>query len=179
MKKTKLLLFLLVISLISTNVIFSQNGKTTQTTVDFKIRNLGFNVDGYFKEAKMNVVFNENDLSQSSISGKVAVKSIDTDIEKRDLHLKQEEYFDADNYPNIIFESSKITLKSQNTYNVTGKLTIKNVTKDISIPAKIKTTATGLELSVYFEIDRRDYNVGSGSLALSDTAKITITYLQK
>ena len=179
MKKAKLLLYIFTICLSTSAISQNNDSKTAHVSVSFKIRNLGFNTNGYFKDAKMEVVFNENDLSQSSISGKVFVKSIDTGIEKRDEHLKLEEYFDANNYPHILFKSSKIILKSKNTYNVTGNLTIKNTTKEITIPIKIKSKTSALELSTYFEIDRRDYGVGSSSLALSNTAKITITYLQK
>lgn len=181
MKKVKQLVFFLIVFFLITNQTYCQNNDVidTHVSVDFKIRNLGFNVDGYFKDAKMYVVFNENDLSQSSISGKVSVKSIDTDNKKRDEHLRQEEYFGAENYPYILFKSSKIVLKSKDSYNVTGDLTIKNTTKEITIPFKIKNTESGLELSTYLEINRLDYNVGDSSFALSNTAKITITYLKK
>ncbi|WP_299883153.1 YceI family protein [uncultured Lacinutrix sp.] len=181
MIKTKSIFFFFTFLFLIANYSYSQsnNDVNTHVTVDFKIRNLGFNVDGYFKDTKMNVLFNKNDLANSSISGKVSVKSINTDIEKRDEHLKQEDYFDAKKYPYILFKSSKIIFKSGDTYNVTGELTIKNTTKEITIPFKIKNTTSGLELSTYFEINRRDYKVGGSSFALSNTAKISITYLKK
>jgi len=181
MKKVKQIIFFCTVFFLIGGQTYCQNSNTIDThiSVNFKIKNIGFNVDGYFKEAEMNVVFDKNNLSQSSISGKVSVKSIDTDIKKRDEHLKQEDYFDAENYPNITFKSLKIAPKSEDTYNVTGELTIKNTTKKITIPFNIKNTQSGLELTTNFEINRRDYKVGGGSFTLSNTAKIAITYLKK
>lgn len=181
MKKTAQILFLYAFIISAINHVNSQINKetTTQVFVEFKIRNLGFNVEGHFKDVEMNVLFDENNLSKSSITGKVLVESIDTDIEKRDEHLKQEAYFDANTYPYIHFKSSKIVLKSKDTYDVTGELTIKNTTKTITIPFNIKKTSSRLDLSTYLEINRRDYHVGNSSLALSKTVKITITYLKK
>lgn len=181
MKTLKKLLYIFSFFMISIGISFSQkiDREDYQSSVEFKIKNLGFEVDGRFNEAVFNINFDENDISKSSFSGNVSVESIDTDNNKRDKHLRKEAYFDAKNYPKISFESSQIIRISKENYNITGRLTIKDISKQITIPLKTMRTQAGLELSTYFEIDRLDYKIGDNSLVLSDTVKITITYLQK
>ena len=100
MKKIKIALVLFI------GFTFSFIGNTqdlkTQVSVDFKIRNLGINVDGLFKNATITTNFNAQDVSQWTLCGSVKVNSITTGNKKRDKHLLEDDYFDANIYPEIV-----------------------------------------------------------------------------
>ena len=67
------------------------------------------------------------------LEGSINVDTINTNNTKRDNHLKTNAFFDSKKYPEITFKSTKITAtKNKNKYKVTGKLTIKNITKKIN-----------------------------------------------
>ena len=170
--KTILILFS---SLLLSFTAFSQK-MDTRASVDFKIRNLGINVDGHFDTSTITTNFKSQDVSMWVLSGNVAVNSIDTDNKKRDTHLNSEDYFDSTTYPEITIEATKFKKTSKNNYDVTVSLTIKKTTKSIVIPMEIINDERSLSLKTYFEIDRLDYRVGESSFVMSNTVKINISY---
>ncbi|WP_299333037.1 YceI family protein [uncultured Psychroserpens sp.] len=175
MKKIKITLVLLAGMTLSFSS-FAQNSKTI-ASVDFKIRNLGINVDGRFKQSTITTNFTSPDHTQWSLSGSVETKSIDTDNNKRDKHLKEEDYFDVDAFPKITLKATNFKKVSAQKYDVTAKLTIKETTKTITIPMEIIGDANSFKLRSNFEINRRDYGVGGSSLILSNTVKISVYYV--
>ncbi|MCD2258336.1 YceI family protein [Psychroserpens luteolus] len=177
MKKIKITLVLLT-SMVFSLMSFAQDTKT-QISVDFKIRNLGFNVDGYFSSASITTNFNSNNSAQWTLSGSVKANSIATGIKKRDEHLLREDYFDVKTYPDITLKATGFKKISENKYKVEVNLTIKDVTKRITIPMQISDDDNSLKLSAYFEINRRDFGVGGSSLTLSNTARINVNYTLK
>jgi polyisoprenoid-binding protein YceI len=146
--------------------------------VTFKIKNAGIGVDGSFKEYTATVQFDPKNLGASHIEGKIKTKSINTGINGRDNHLRKEEFFNVDKYPEINFKST--TIKQQGAvYLITGKLTIKDVTKEVSLPLKQSQNGT---LEVYessLTINRLDYHVGEDSWTMSDEVLITIKITTK
>ena len=71
----------------------------TTGSVQFHIKNAGITVDGTLKGLSASVKFDENDLVNSSIYASVKTATINTGIDKRDEHLKKDEYFDVANHP--------------------------------------------------------------------------------
>lgn len=94
-------------------------------------------VDGYFKIYGGEVTSkSETDFTDAIITFTADVNSINTDNEQRDGHLKSPDFFDAAKYPNISFKSvSMKPTKTANEYELTGELTIKGVTKKVSLKA--------------------------------------------
>lgn len=148
--------------------------QTLVSSVTFKIKNAGIGVDGSFKGFQGTVNFNPDDLSSSKFNVSVESKTIDTDNKTRDNHLREDEYFDVEKYPNISMKSTKIEKVSENKYKATFDLTLKGKTKSVSFPFSYTKTSTGYKLNGSFEIDRRDYNVGGSSWILSDDVKIVV-----
>lgn len=146
----------------------------TTASVVFYIKNAGIMVDGSFSGLKANVKFNPDDLSNSSISASVAVKTIKTGIDLRDKHLKGKDYFQEDKYPRISMESVSFSKGSGSNYIGKFKLTIKDVTKTISVPFTFNESNGQGTFKGEFELNRRDYTVGSSSWTLSDNAKVKI-----
>jgi len=177
MKKIKIALVLFIGFTFS--FIGNSQDLKTQISVDFKIRNLGINVDGFFKNATITTNFKAQDISQWTLSGNVKVNSIATGNKKRDEHLLEDDYFNAKTYPEIVIEATNFKKVSENKYDVTVILTIKETTKTIIIPMQIINSDNNLKLNTYFEINRRDYGVGGSSFVLSDTAKINVNYTLK
>jgi len=142
---------------------------TANSSATFSIVNMGLTVEGKFNSGVIGeVIFDENDLSSSSIEAHINTKSIDTGIEMRDNHLRNADYFEVDKYPKISFKSTEIT-KSGSGYTATGKFTIKDVTKTIKIPFTYSNNAfTGK-----FDISRVAYHVGEKSWVMRDKVNIT------
>jgi polyisoprenoid-binding protein YceI len=117
---------------------------TTEWAIDATHAHVGFSVphmvvsevEGQFKSFSGNVALDEKDPTRSRVSFTAQVASIDTDNADRDEHLKGPEFFDAAKYPQIQFKSTKIT-KSGKGYKVVGELTIRGVTKPVTLDATL------------------------------------------
>lgn len=146
--------------------------------VTFEIAHLGFSkVKGGFSAIEGILHFTE-DIVNSSINISIDVNSINTGIAKRDEHLKNEDFFEATKYPKITFISTSIK-QSNNGYIALGKLTLKNVTKDIELPFNLMgrgTTKWG-DYSAYtsnITINRLDFNVSEESVGLGNDVNVEI-----
>ncbi len=148
--------------------------KTIVSSVTFKIKNAGIGVDGSFKGFQGSVDFDPNNLSSSKFDVSVNSKTVDTDNDTRDNHLREDEYFGVEKHPKISMKSTKIEKSSDGKYKATFDLTLKGKTKSVSFPFSYNKTSTGYKLSGSFEIDRRDYGVGGSSWILSDDVKVFI-----
>jgi polyisoprenoid-binding protein YceI len=177
MKKIILLSFILLI----TKCTFAQDYVPVNegSKVSFKIKNLGFNVDGFFSGLKGSIKFNPADLSGSFFDISIDANTINTDNSSRDNHLREESYFDVKNHPVIRFVSAKVTASNKKgTLFIFGKLTIKNKTEDISFPFTATESNGGYVFDGEFKINRRDFEVGGGS-TLSDNVVVTLHVVSK
>ncbi len=169
----RLIFFICIVFLIS------EGSLAQNSTVDFKIKNIGMYVDGKFKDVTINSNFNKENLENSYINATIKVNSITTENAKRDKHLLSDDFFDATNYPTIKLESTKIEKVSENSYRLKAKLTIKKTTKKIVIPLEILKNNESITIKSNFKLNRRDYSVGGSSWVLSNTVKIKIVYITK
>lgn len=152
----KYFLSLLLLSLFVSPV-FSQGFKAESSYVEFKVSNLWVNtVTGTITGWTGNVDFNKSNPTQSKFDVKIAVKTIDTDNEERDEHLRSADFFEAETYPTIHFKSIRINTQKDGSLAVVGKLTIKDVSNEVTMPFKVQDNKLVGELT----IKRMDYNVG-------------------
>src|SRR5688572_18263274 len=87
-------------------------------------------VDGSFKNVEATIRTSKSDFSDAVAEMTAQVNSVDTDNEKRDTHLQAPDFFDAAKFPTIVFKSTSFQKAAeQNTYTVTGNLTLHGVTK--------------------------------------------------
>jgi polyisoprenoid-binding protein YceI len=126
------------------------------------------------------------DLSSARAHGTVKTASLDTRQPQRDADLRSAHFFDADQYPELHFESTSIEALGDDELQITGRLTIHGVTNDITLHAEIQGTdidpsgneRVGLEITG--ELSRADYGMkfnealGSGNLVVSDKVKLTL-----
>lgn len=90
-------------------------------------------VRGSFNEFKGNGYFDDADASNISLELVIEASSIDTRNEDRDGHIKSNDFLDMENYPQIRFVSTEVSKVDESSYRVTGDLTIKGVTKPVTI----------------------------------------------
>ena len=159
---------------------------SSHTLVGFTIRHLMINkVRGKFNEFQGTIVYDENDITKSSMRGTINVASIDTDNEKRDNHLRSPDFFDAAGHPQITFTSQRVE-KRGDEHVLIGDLTMRDTTREVEIPFTITGKITdprgkiriGFEATI--ELNRKDYGVAyhkimdNGGLVVGDTVKIEL-----
>ena len=109
----------------------------SHSSVGFSVPHLVVSsVDGRFKEATAKVNLDDADLTKSQVSVEINTASVDTGDQKRDDHLKGPDFFDVKKFPKLTFKSTKIS-KSGAAYKLTGDLTIRDVTKSVTLDAKV------------------------------------------
>jgi len=176
-------LFLIIIMsavVASFTIINSYTPVDESSSIKFRIKNLGINVDGSFKGLKGNIEFDAAKPEQSKFDISVDVNTINTGIGARDNHLKKEAYFDVAKYSTMKFSATKVAASSTpGTYVVYGNLTIKNTTKAVSIPFTATPQSSGLLFKGEFKLNRRDYGVGSNSISMSDNLIVYLSVFAK
>ena len=126
----------------------------------------------------------DDNFDNAKVEFSLDVDSINTNQEQRDAHLRGEEFFDAAKFPHIKFESTSFVKTSGNEYKVTGHLTVKDVTKPVTLEAEYGGSAVdfygnhkaGFEVSG--KINRKEFNLTwgavteAGSIVVGDDAKL-------
>ncbi len=143
--------------------------------VSFKIKNFGSTVDGTFKGLKGIINFDDSNLANALFDVTIDASTINTGIGMRDNHLRKPDYFGVATFPTIRFVSSKVEKSSKmNEAIVTGKLTIKKTTKEISFPFRYRDAIGVLQFTGEFKINRRDFGVGGSSISLADELTVLL-----
>jgi Uncharacterized conserved protein len=136
------------------------------SSLNFNIKHMGISfVQGRFDKFDGKVITPGSNLDNAEFSFSVFTASINTGVEMRDKHLASPDFFDAEKFPEMKFESSSLVKGKNNTYTLKGKLTIKDVTKEISVPVTyggIAKNQQGKEVMGFqttFKVNRLDYNI--------------------
>jgi len=133
--------------------------------VVFDIHHFGAGyVYGTFGGPTGTVGYDSTDLTKTSFDLSVDTASIETRNENRDKDLKGPDYFDVKQFPTMTFKSTSVTKTGDQTMAVTGDLTVRGVTKSITVPIEITGTGTMMGhtrtgFRADFKIDRRDYGM--------------------
>jgi polyisoprenoid-binding protein YceI len=148
--------------------------------VKFVIKNFGINTEGTLQGLSGTVNFDPEKLERSFFDVSVDVKTVNTDIESRDNHLRKPEYFDVEKFPKILFKSTKITKTNKPEYLfVFGQLTIKGITKEVKFPFSYQAKNGGYLFEGEFTINRLDFGVGGQSFSLSDELTVSLSVFAK
>jgi polyisoprenoid-binding protein YceI len=153
---------------------FQYDVPTDNYTISFKIKNAGSTVTGSFKGLKLKYTFDQDKLSTSFFESSLVVSSIKTGIDMRDRHLKKNEYFNVSNFPEITLQTSKIEKESDNNYKITCKLSIKGITKTLTVPATIIEKDKLLIISSQFDLNRLDFGLGYPSIVMAKNVVVSI-----
>lgn len=142
----------------------------THSNLGFKVRHLGIsNVRGSFIDYDAVVRFDPEDLSTLAVDATIEVASISTENERRDNHLRSDDFFNAEQYPTMRFVSKGIRSIAGSEFELVGDLTIRDVTKEVVLEGEffgIGATRNGRKAG--FEagttVNRFDYNLRWDSL---------------
>jgi polyisoprenoid-binding protein YceI len=158
----------------------------SHSEIIFKVKHLMItNVKGTFRKFNATLITEGHDFSKSSIKVTVDAGSIDTNSSDRDTHLRGADFFDAEKYPQITFTGKSFTRVEDDTYKLTGDLTMKGVTKEVTVDVEFGGTGRdpwGNEkagFSVHGKLNRKDWGLNwnatleTGGVLLSDEVKIS------
>ena len=168
LKKTILLVLLFAVT-VAAQV---SNGRpypidNAHSTVGFTVPILGglSQVTGKFNDYAVTLNVDEKDITKSSVSVVIKATSIDTGIERRDVHLRNADFFDVEKYPEITFKSQRSEKKGKQ-FIAHGPLTMHGVTKQIALPFTVTGTfknPANNKLSVGYSaktvLNRRDFGI--------------------
>jgi polyisoprenoid-binding protein YceI len=155
------------------------------SSATFSVRHMVIsNVPGRFSDVSGNIVYDEADISKSSVEARIKAATITTDNEGRDKHLKSADFFDVEKYPEITFKSKRVEKRGSQLVAI-GTLTMKGVSKEIELPFELNklVTARGTTIGVVAEtkLNRQDYGVSwnraieGGGAVVSDEVKIALS----
>lgn len=157
----------------------------THSELGFKIKHLMIsNVTGKFKDFDASAETEGDDFSKAKLVADVKVESIDTNNKDRDAHLKNADFFEAEAYPEMHFESTDVEKIDDDLFNIHGNLTIKETTKPVKLVSEFNgivqdpygNTKAGFSLSG--KINRKDWGINynaaleTGGVMLGEELKI-------
>lgn len=157
----------------------------SHSEIAFKVKHMMItNVNGQFTKFDATLESEAADFSDAKISFEADVDSITTHNEQRDGHLKSDDFFNAAQFPKISFQSTSIVKKSDDTYELTGDLTIRDITKSVKLAVEYGGTVTdpwgqvkaGFELNG--KISRQEFGLKwnamteTGGIVVSDEVKL-------
>lgn len=170
-----------------TNLAGTWNVDPAHSTLSFVVRHaMVTKVRGAFTNWNATVNVDGDDLGASHASATVKVASVDTRNEDRDNHLRSADFFDAEQFPEATFASTTVNVDAEGNGTVDGELTIKGVTKPVSLQletlgvAEDPTGETRWGFEATTTIDRTDFGIdynapmNSGGLLLSKDIKVEI-----
>jgi polyisoprenoid-binding protein YceI len=152
------------------------------TRAGFSVKHLVISdVKGDFDKLSGKAQVDEADLSKSSIEVTIEAASISTRDEKRDNHLKSPDFFDVAKFPTLTFKSTKVVAGKDGALTVTGDLTMRGVTKPVTLEGSITNAITDPQgntrrgVSVTGKLNRKDFGVSYGPAAIvGDEVKLDI-----
>jgi polyisoprenoid-binding protein YceI len=160
----------------------------THTAVQFSVRHLMVsNVKGAFSDVSGTVEYDAKNIANTKIEATIQSKSIDTNLEKRDEHLRSPDFFDVVKFPTLSFKSTKIEVIDAQKVNVIGNLTLHGVTKSVTLEVSGITNEvvdpwgnTKVGASATTKINRKDFGLTwnkaleAGGVAVGEEVLITI-----
>jgi polyisoprenoid-binding protein YceI len=158
------------------------------SNVGFKVRHLMIsNVKGSFEKHTGTVEIDDKDITKSKIEVSINTNSINTNVQKRDEHLRSADFFDVAKYPAMTFVSKKVAKAGNDKFTVTGDLTLHGVTKsvvlDVEGPSKESKDPWGnirKGATATTKINRKDFGLAynvvleTGGVAVGEEVTISL-----
>lgn len=169
MKKLTFILSLLVLPVAA----FAQDTwveDPAHSRLGFTVTHLGIaDVPGHFGDYSVMIKASEEDFSDAQIELTVQTASVDTRVQMRDDHLRSPDFFDVEEYPTMTFKSTGIQEVADNTYELTGDLTLYGITKPTTVTMLHRGTienpmadgAPVAGIQITGTIDRTEFNLGN------------------
>ena len=155
----------------------------THTATVFSWSHFGFSTpSANFSNIQGTINVDNDKPTNSSVNVTIPLASLNTNVAALDEHLKKAEFFDAINYPNITFKSTKVESLGNNQYKITGNLTVKDVTKPVVLDAVMNkqgehpmTKLQSIGFNATTSFDRSAFGVGAYVPNVGDKITVNIT----
>mgnify|MGYP003389238123 CR=1 FL=1 len=170
MKSLKNIILAGSILILSAFTINSSINWTISENYEIKFSSSTGDPEGIFKTITGDIQFDENDLASSNIHLKIEVSTINTGNGMKNKHAVSKKWFDAENYPNIEFQSSEFS-KTETGYSVTGSMKMHGVDKEMTLPFTFSNNV----FSSTFSVNRIDFNIGESMKKVSDDIKLEVS----
>jgi polyisoprenoid-binding protein YceI len=158
------------------------------SSAQFSVRHMAIStVRGAFSKVTGSVVFDDKDISKSTVEVTIDANSVDTRVPDRDNDLRSEKFFDVAHYPSITFKSKRVEQVAPGKLKVTGDLTIRGTTKEVVLdvegptaPVKDPWGNTRNAATATTKINRQDFGVkwnatlDNGGVVVGDDVSIII-----
>lgn len=158
----------------------------THSEVQFKVKHLVIStVTGTFNKFEGTIETETEDFDGAAASFSLDVNSIDTNVADRDAHLKSDDFFNAEKYPNITFEG-KLNKTSDNQYKLVGPMTIRDITKEVELNVELGGTMvdgygqTKAGFEITGSINRKEFGLNwsmvteAGGVVVGDDVKLQL-----
>lgn len=153
---------------------------STHSSVGFNVRHFFNKVPGTFSDFKGTITFDPAEPESASAEATIKVSSVNTRSEKRDGHLQNEDFFLTEKFPAITFKSKSWKKTGETTFDITGDLTIKDVTKEVVLkttllgvgPGRPGKTVSGWEATT--TLDRRDFGITYGQGVVGNEVEVVL-----
>jgi polyisoprenoid-binding protein YceI len=187
----KRFLLLLSLTVLSAGFLMAQKSGWTldkaHSSINFSVRHMVISeVTGNFKDFDVSFASSKDDYSDAAVDASIRVASINTDNERRDGHLKTDDFFNAEKFPQVKFKSTSFEKVGEGKYKINGDLTIRDTTKRVTFDAvyngsiKAPWGATISSWKATLSVNRFDYGlkwnkaIDTGGLIAGETVKITL-----
>jgi polyisoprenoid-binding protein YceI len=158
------------------------------SSAQFSVRHMAIStVRGAFSKVTGTVLFDDQDVSKSSVDVSIDASTVDTREPARDKDLRSDHFFDVEHFPTMTFKSTKVEQVSAGKLKVTGNLTIHGVTKEVVLdvdgptaPVKDPYGSQRAAVNATTKINRQDFGVkwnatmDNGGVVVGDEVNITI-----
>ena len=142
------------------------NIDTVHSGINFSVRHMVVSkVRGRFAKFSGELAIDDDDLTRSSVNVAIDAASIDTGSAQRDTHLRSADFFDVEAFPELRFRSTRIDKRGDDRYAVVGQLTIRDVTREVSLDVEYGGRARDpwgnerLGFVATARVDRKDFGL--------------------
>ena len=159
----------------------------SHSNVNFKVKHLAIStVNGRFSDFTGSFQFDPANMKDASGTVTIDINSIDTDIADRDKHLRSADFFDAETYPQMTFQSTGVQVVDEENFKLTGNLTMRGVTKPVTLDvvyngmAKDPWGNTRVGFTAEGKLNRKDFGLTwnklmeTGGLVVGEEIRIII-----
>ncbi len=148
------------------------------SSINFAVAHMGVStVVGRFNQFEGKIVYDDKDVTKSSVNVTIKTASINTDVAARDNDLRSANYFDVEKFPEITFQSKSVE-KAGNGLVAHGTLTIHGVAKDVDLPFEMKgpVDARGKVMGAHasLTVNRQDFGVGKATPMIGSDVRIEL-----
>jgi polyisoprenoid-binding protein YceI len=159
----------------------------SHTTVGFQVRHIFTMLGGKFQDFSGTIRVDRAKPESSSVEFTIQAATIFTNDAKRDEHLRNPDFFDVANHPTITFKSASVRTAGKDVYEVTGNLTMRGVTRQVTLPVTFLGEGKDpwgnekMGFSLATSLNRKDFGINwnkaldQGGVLLGDEVKVEIS----